>query len=405
MSQSETIVGLGARTDYLAQVPNADPVRLRLTPEEGQIFAQVGRYARIDELISRSGMEEARIIAVLLSLRAKGAIVPARVNKPSAPNVVDAAMAEEVDLPPERKRELLDLERMLDTANHYDLLGLRPGATVEEARAAYYAASKRYHPDRFYGKNLGSFKYRVDRIFKRLTDAYNTLSDPEKRAQYLKAHPELSVSAPAQPLPSQGPQREAPPPEDPARAAERRARMARHPYLVKNTRLSELVARAKGHIQKNEPGMALTDLHLALQLEPNNREVALLQAEARRKNDVNRAQQEYEKGEEAERMGDVGGASSRYRSAATIDVANAKAAYRAALLLRQTGGDSRDIRLFAQRAVDLEPKNADAKVLLAQVLADADLKKLAKKQLEEALLLRPEHAEAKKQLKKMRWPF
>ncbi|MBX5482791.1 MAG: DnaJ domain-containing protein [Myxococcaceae bacterium] len=399
MSQSETIVGLGARTDYLAQVPNVDPSRLGLTPEEDRLFLAVGRAARIDEVIQKSGMAEPRAIAVLLSLRAKGAVVPARVQKPSAV-AVDAAMSEEVDLTPERKKEILDLERALDKLNAFELLGLMPGATAEQARQAYYAASRRYHPDRYYGKNLGSFKYRIDKIFKKLTDAYNTLSDDERRAEYLKKHPELAPPPPPPPsAPAPGPAL------DPARLSERRARMARHPYLAKTTRVTELVSRARAHIQRGEPGMALTDLHLALQLDPDNKDIQLLQAEARRKNDALRAAAEMEKGAEAEAVGDVSTAMARYRAAASIDTSNARAAFKAAQLMQQLGDRSKDLRTFAQRAVDLDPKHVDAKVLLGMVLLDADLKKLAKRQFEEALQLKPDHAEAKKQLKKLRWPF
>ena len=403
MSQSESIVGLGARTDYIAQVPNADPNRLRLTAEEGQLFARVGRAARIDELISTSGLDEPRAIALLLSLRAKGAVVPARVNRPSGPVAVDAAMAEEVDLPADRKKEILDLERALERTDHYAILGLRPGASGEEIKQGYYAASRRYHPDRFYGKNIGSFRGRIDRIFKRVAHAYETLSDDDRRAAYLKANPELAAAAaPPQKAP------EPPPPQaalDPVRAAERRARMARHPYLAKTTRLTELINRSKDQIAKGQPGVALADLHVAAQMDPSNKEVQFLQAEARRKFDLQRAQTELQKGQEAEGMMDAVKAATHYRNAATFDVSNAQAAYKAALLMRQLGQDPKELRALAQRAVELDAKNVDAKVLYAQVLMDADLKKLARKQLEEAALLRPDHPEVKKQLKKMRWPF
>lgn len=407
MNQSEAaIVGLGARTDYLAQVPNADPLRLRLTAEEGELWARIGRASRIDELILHSGLDEPRAIALLLSLRAKGAVVPARVNKPSGPQVVDAAAVEQVDLPADRKQEILDLERGLGRLDHYAVLGLRPGATLEEIRQAYYAASRRYHPDRYYGKNLGSFRGRIDRIFRRIAEAYQTLSDDEKRAAYLKARPELAGRPQAEEVASGANGYDAPEtPADPERVAERRARMARHPYLARVTRVAEFVQRARTHIAQEQPGLALTDLHMAAQMEPGNKEVEYLQAEARRRFDLQRANQELQKAAEAERFGDGARALGHYRTAATLDATSFQAAYRAAALLRQQGADAKELRSFAQRAVDLDPKSADARLLMAQVLLDADLKKLAKKQLEEAAKLQPDHPEVKKQLKRMRWPF
>ncbi len=402
MSQSANIVGLGARTDYLAQVPQADPSKLRLTPEEGRVFAQVGRVGRIDEILARSGLDEARAIAVLLSLRAKGAIVPARVNRPVATVSVDAAMAEEVDLPPERKKEILDLERGLDRLDPFELLGLRPGATPEEAKKAWYDASRRYHPDRYFGKNVGSFRARIDRVYKRLTDAYNTLSDPQKRAAYLAAHPELASVSTPQPDASEASERM---PEDPKRAAERRERFARHPYLAKRGRVNELITRARAHIEEGSPGLAYTDLHLASQIDPANKDVQQLLSEARRKHEAARRAEALAKGEEAERKGDLRQALEHYRIAVSIDPQHSQAAYKTAATLSQLGQDAAEVRSLAQRAVDLDPRNVDALVLLGTVLLDAGMKKAAKKHCDDALALRPEHPGAKKLIKKLRWPF
>jgi curved DNA-binding protein CbpA len=405
----ETIVGLGARTDYLAPVPLADPARLRITAEESRILAAVGRASRIEEIIARSGLDEARAIALLLALRAKGAIVPAKVSAPAPAAAVDAALAEDVDLPADRKKEILDLERGLGRLDHFEILGLMPGATAEEIRRAYYAASKRYHPDRYYGKNLGSFRARIDRVFRRLTEAYETLNDGDKRAAYLRAHPHLEVARaapPPPPPPEPEPEPEAQPVTlDPQRAAERRSRMARHPYLAKTSKIAELVQRAKAQIAKGEPGRALADLHLALQIQPNNKELEALQMEARHKHDLARSAQEMEKAVEAETSGDLATAMSRYRTVAALDPANARAAFKAAQLMRLEGQDAKEIRILAQRAVELDGKNPDARVLLGTILAEADLKKLARKQFEEALLLNPGHPEARKHLKKTRWPF
>ncbi|HYX93265.1 MAG TPA: DnaJ domain-containing protein [Myxococcaceae bacterium] len=404
----ETIVGLGARTDYLAQVPVTEPTRLRLTPEEGKILAAIGRASRIDEIIARSGLAEPRAIALLLSLRAKGAVVPAKVTPPPPAAAIDAAMAEEIDLPADRKKEILDLERGLDRLDHFQILGLMPGATAEEIRRAYFAASKRYHPDRYYGKNVGSFRARIDRVFRRLSEAYETLNDPDKRAAYLRANPQLDVApAAAAPAPADEPEPEAEPSSavDPQRAAERRSRMARHPYLARTTKITELVHRAKAQIAKGEPGRALADLHLALQIQPNNKELEALQTEARHKHDLARSAQEMEKAVEAEAGGDLANAMARFRTVAALDPANARAAFKAAQLMRLQGQDPKEVRILAQRAVDLDGKNADARVLLGTILAEADLKKLARKQFEEALQLNPAHPEAKKYLKKTRWPF
>ncbi|MFL5321861.1 MAG: DnaJ domain-containing protein [Myxococcaceae bacterium] len=361
------------------------------------MFSGIGRAAKIEDLLSRSGLDEPKAIAVLLALRAKGAITPARVTAAQPHKQIDAALAEEVDIPPERKKEILDLDRALDGLNYFEMLGLPPGARPDEVKKAYYEASRRYHPDRFFGRNLGSFRGRVERIFRKISEAEQTLTDEKKREAYLKLHPDLA--APPEPAPAP---RSA---EEEQRDAERRSRLSRHPYLMKNARLNEMVATAKKHLESGEAGLALSDLHLALQIDNRHKEALALQAEARKVHESNRAAAELKRAAELEKAGDSKAACSSYRLAAGIDPKSARAAYKAAELMVALGEDPKEIRVYAQRAVDLEPKNADHQALLGVVFKEAGMDKLAAKHFEEALKLNHNHAEAKKHVKKGRWPF
>jgi curved DNA-binding protein CbpA len=309
---------------------------------------------------------------------------------------VDAALSEEVELEPARKQEILALERELDRHDHFSVLGLTPGASAAEAKAAYYELSRRFHPDRYYGKNLGSFRGRIERIFRRISEAQGVLTQADKRAAYLKAHPELAAATPA------------PTPEDPGAAerhAERRARLARHPYLARPQRLNELVARARDALGRGDFEQAYADLHQALGLDAKHAEATALLAEARRRHEIQRAGRELARGKELERAGDLSGALSALKLASTLDPRSAEAAFRAAWVGRGAGLDPKEVRALALRAVELDPRRAAYHVLAAQVHLESGAKKLAKKHLEDALSLEPEHAEARAQLKKLRWPF
>jgi curved DNA-binding protein CbpA len=91
---------------------------------------------------------------------------------------------ESVDLDAEQQRNLLELYQRLDSLDHYELLAVEPVADDKLIRAAYYDLVRVYHPDRFFGKNLGSFKPKLAKLFGRLTEAYEALHRSESRSEY-----------------------------------------------------------------------------------------------------------------------------------------------------------------------------------------------------------------------------
>lgn len=421
------IAGLGDKSDFVATVPNVDVARLDLTREELDLFSRVGRVAQISWLLEVCGLPEPLAIALLLSLRAKGAVVPARVQKAAPPPPGNAAaLGENVELSDERKRDILEMEIAVEVKNHFELLGVAPDATPEAIRKSFFELSLKFHPDRYFQKNLGSYRARIELVFRKLSLAYETLSDDVKRKAYLKANPGVvaaaaataaaaaaakraaATPAPAPKSPTPVPKAPEPPKprtaEDDARDAERRSRFARHPYFAKGARTSELLSRAKEHIAKGDFGHAFTDLHMAHQIDAKNEEVKHLLAEVRVKNDAARAAAELKRGLEELDQGKETAALAAFKSAVHIDPKNARAAYMAAKLTWDKSGDSKESSGYAQKAVDADPKNPDAHVLLALILDAAGMKANAKRHFEEALKLDPKHPEAKKHVKG-RWPF
>ncbi len=59
--------------------------------------------------------------------------------------------------------------------DYYEILGVNKGASKDELKKAYHKMAHKYHPD----KNKGD-----DKKFKEVNEAYQTLSDEQKRAQY-----------------------------------------------------------------------------------------------------------------------------------------------------------------------------------------------------------------------------
>lgn len=96
---------------------------------------------------------------------------------------------ENIDLAEEHRRFVLDAFPRLGTMSFYDLLGVARDADKKTIKRAYFRLATIVHPDRHYGKNLGSFKPKMDALFARLSEAYDTLSVAERRAAYDRTLP------------------------------------------------------------------------------------------------------------------------------------------------------------------------------------------------------------------------
>jgi curved DNA-binding protein CbpA len=311
-------------------------------------------------------------------------------------------MPELVDLDPARQKEISDLEKAQEGKDHFALLGLKPGAPVEDVKQAFIEAALKYHPDRYAGMNLGTFRARIERIFRRISEAHTVLSNPEKREAYLRANPRLrGGSAPA----AVSAQPEEPLAGDEERRAERQERLTRHPYLARTHRLTELMTRSKAAIARGDFEKAFADLNQVATLDPKNREALTLLADVRKKHDEQRSKLELQRGMELEKQQDLPKALECFRKASSLDPQHAEAAFKAARLAKALGLEWNEIRLHAQRAVDVAPDLVAYRLLLAQVLLEGKAGNLAKRHLEAVLKLDPKNAEATALLRKSRWPF
>ncbi len=96
----------------------------------------------------------------------------------------ESLLAESVDLDDETRLKVVRLYRSLGSADHYQLLGVQRTADRKALKRAYFELAAKLHPDRYFRKNLGSFKLRLEAIFSRITQAHDTLGNPQKRAEY-----------------------------------------------------------------------------------------------------------------------------------------------------------------------------------------------------------------------------
>jgi curved DNA-binding protein CbpA len=194
---------------------------LPLSPQEAFVLSRVDGTVTESELVMLTGLDANVVRDALTRLASLGALAfvepsrPAvntlgqsgvRISRPSGtlrigPIVEVRAGGEEphhpaaalydpseldeaVELDMARKRRVLDAFYRLDSITHYELLQVAQQADKKAIKAAYYELVQIFHPDRYYGKNLGSFKHKLERVFARITEAHDVLTRSQAREEY-----------------------------------------------------------------------------------------------------------------------------------------------------------------------------------------------------------------------------
>ncbi|MBI4510367.1 MAG: J domain-containing protein [Deltaproteobacteria bacterium] len=72
----------------------------------------------------------------------------------------------------------------LDSLPYHDFLGVGPEADGDELRQAFHLYAQVLHPDRYYFLEDEELKAKIYAVYKRITEAYRVLGDPESRRRY-----------------------------------------------------------------------------------------------------------------------------------------------------------------------------------------------------------------------------
>jgi curved DNA-binding protein CbpA len=121
------------------------------------------------------------------SARLKGEEHPAVRRALALPPIqlyTEGELEEYGDLSEAQKRRVLIAFYGLEGKNYYQLLGVDQDADKKEVRSAYFELSRLFHPDSMFGKELGTFKTKMETVFKRLTEAYEVLGRSQRRKEY-----------------------------------------------------------------------------------------------------------------------------------------------------------------------------------------------------------------------------
>mgnify|MGYP002570744165 CR=1 FL=1 len=70
------------------------------------------------------------------------------------------------------------MKKLAEKRDYYEVLGVSKGASDDEIKKAFRKMSKKYHPD------LNPNNKEAEKKFKEVNEAYQVLSDPEKKSKY-----------------------------------------------------------------------------------------------------------------------------------------------------------------------------------------------------------------------------
>lgn len=144
--------------------------------------------------------------------------------------------------------------RKLDEIDYYDLLGVDRDATADAIKQAFHAFARRYHPDQH--REDPAVAHKSGRIYRRGTEAYRVLSNPEMRRQYDAGLAEGQLRFDASQV----------------RTSVRTSLPAGQASL-RTGRARPFVAKAEQAMREGNYALAKLNLQIALQHEPGNAEL------------------------------------------------------------------------------------------------------------------------------------
>ena len=204
-----------------------------LLPSESFMLSRLDAPSTVEQLVALSGLRDLDAYRVLYGLTLSGMITreywqnafrteAAATNKkqmagrvpPPRPVIETAATDKGWDSVKEENNLQPFFDRLSQAANYYQVLDLPLAAEPAEIKDAYYSLARRYHPDIFHLRSGTPLHSQISSAFARITQAYETLTDPKARSTYdasLRRSKAFHESAPKAPTNN----KTSPPEEDP----------------------------------------------------------------------------------------------------------------------------------------------------------------------------------------------
>lgn len=337
-------------------------------------------------------------------------------------------VAEENELTLEERQAIEALHDLAATGNYYALLGVSRTAPVGHIRKAYYELSRRWHPDRFYRRDLGRYKERLESVFVAITRAYSTLADPAQRDSYDQENADLLATtiptASVVPPDDDGVPEEVQDPAiyevkfagrpagssaNPASLSASSVRTAESPLTrkrrtpvpgIEKVRQQIIAQHSKARAYHAEALAAARDgnwvkaqssIYLAMRFVATNAEYRKLYEEYSPKARTQLSQASIAAAETQEGYHNVKGAIQHYERACSFDPPMALPFFRLATLKqREEERDEKEILKLFRTAVEKEPTNVKYRLVLAQCFQEQGMAAAARREYQAILRQQPD---------------
>ena len=303
----------------------------------------------------------------------------------------------------------------------YEVLLLPRNAELRAVKRAYYRLSKEYHPDKFYRKNIGPYKEKLEAIFNKVTEAYRTLSDDEARKDYDtlvlgKSGRDVSSSSEATAtvdfVPDALRKKQAAQGGKPAadKAAKSKKKAPAPVFIQKlQKQLATRIAKARKHMEEGERalaqgrnGDAASNFQLAMTLDPRNTKAKALFTKSRTAHRNGKAEEFYRRAQEALISEDHKRAAQLLQEAVDCKPTRGKYYSEFAKLINEHTLQQRVALEHMKKAVEVEPRSVEYTMELAAAYVDMGMPTNAVRAYERVLRLDPKNSVATKVLKRLK---
>jgi curved DNA-binding protein CbpA len=88
------------------------------------------------------------------------------------------------DLTQEERAAIDDLSIRVEAGDYYAILGVAADCSSGELKKAYYDLSRRFHPDRFYRREVDDLRERLESVFTGINISFEVLNDKVQRRRF-----------------------------------------------------------------------------------------------------------------------------------------------------------------------------------------------------------------------------